>query len=136
MRIVLTGDVLFDTGQADLRPAARQSLRTIAEILRRTPYVVNVVGHTDNVPMSSPRYPSNWELSTARACQVARFLIDEMGLPGDRFFVSGHSYFQPVKPNDTASNRAANRRVEIIITKDRPRGLSFAQQSSPAAALP
>jgi chemotaxis protein MotB len=120
VRIVLAGDLLFDTGKADLRPGAKHSLRRIGNILRQTPYVVNVVGHTDDVPIHSETFPSNWELSTIRACQVARFLIEETGLPGRRFYVSGHAYHEPVFANNSAGNRSANRRVEIIITKEKP----------------
>lgn len=123
VRIILTGDLLFDTGKADLKPKARRSLETIAEIIRQVPYMVSVVGHTDNVPIHSDKFPTNWELSAIRACEVARFLIEETRIPAERFYVSGHSYHQPVNPNDTAKNRASNRRVEIIITKERPYGI-------------
>jgi chemotaxis protein MotB len=122
VRIVLTGDLLFDTGQADLKPEAEESLERVAAIIKRTPYMVNVVGHTDDIPINSERFPTNWELSATRASRVARFLIEEMGIAGERFFITGHAYFQPLFPNDSASHRATNRRVEIIITKERPFG--------------
>ncbi len=122
VRIILASDLLFDTGRADLKPKARRSLEGIAEIIRQVPYIVNVVGHTDNVPIHSDRFPTNWELSAIRACEVTRFLIEEMSIPARRFYVSGHSYYQPVDLNNTAESRAANRRVEVIITKDRPYG--------------
>ncbi len=123
VRIVLTADLLFDIGRADLRPEARKSLMRVAKIIRQTPYMVNVVGHTDNVSIHSNKFPTNWELSAVRACEVARFLIEEMQIPGNRFYVTGHAYYQPVHPNHTAENRAANRRVEIIITKEKPDGM-------------
>jgi chemotaxis protein MotB len=122
VRIILAGDLLFDTGEADLKPEARRSLEGIAAIIRQVPYMVNVVGHTDNVPIHSEKFPTNWELSAIRACEVARFLIEDMGIPGKRFYISGHSYLQPVKPNNSVKNRPANRRVEVIITKERPYG--------------
>ena len=122
VRIILAGDLLFDTGEADLKPEARRSLEGIAAIIRQVPYMVNVVGHTDNVPIHSEKFPTNWELSAIRACEVARFLIEDMGIPGKRLYISGHSYLQPVKPNNSVKNRAANRRVEVIITKERPYG--------------
>jgi len=122
VRIILTGDLLFDAGKAELKPEARKKLEKIAPILRKTPYMANVVGHTDNVPIYSSRYPTNWELSAVRASVVARFFIEEMNIPARKFYLSGHSYFQPVKPNTTDRNRAANRRVEIIITRERPYG--------------
>jgi flagellar motor protein MotB len=120
VRIILTSDLLFDLGQAKVKPKARQRLQQIAELIRRTPNVVNVIGHTDNIPMSSARFPTNWELSVLRATAVTRFLTEEMKLAGNRFYVSGHAYHQPLKPNSTARNRAANRRVEIVITKEVP----------------
>ena len=120
VRIILTGDFLFDTGKAKLREEAKASLKKIAGILRKTPYMVNLVGHTDDLPIHTEQFPSNWELSTMRACQVARFLIEDMHMPAEKFFVSGHAFYQPIKANHGAENRAANRRVEIIMTKERP----------------
>jgi chemotaxis protein MotB len=123
VRIILTGDVLFDSGSDMIKPGAVRSLQRVAELIKQTPFVINVVGHTDDRPIQTERFPSNWELSLARASRVARFMIDEMGLPPSRFFVSGHASFQPVKTNDTEQNRASNRRVEIIITREMPRGI-------------
>jgi chemotaxis protein MotB len=120
MRIILTGDLLFDTGRADLSPTARQSLQKIAIAIKMTPYMINVIGHTDNLPMHSERFSTNWELSVARASRVARFLIEETGMSPNQFVVSGYSSFRPVKPNTNAENRGTNRRVEIIISKKLP----------------
>ena len=89
-------------------------------ILKENSFVINVIGHTDSTPTHSMLYPTNWELSTARACRVARYLITEAGVPKDRFFVSGHASLLPLMPNSTAANRSLNRRVEIILMKDRP----------------
>jgi chemotaxis protein MotB len=122
VRIILTGDLLFDAGKAELKPEAREKLEKIAPILRKTPYMANVVGHTDNVPIYSGRFATNWELSAVRASVVARFFIEEMNIPARKFYLSGHSYYQPIMPNTTDRNRAANRRVEIIITRERPYG--------------
>lgn len=120
VRIVLPGDLLFDTGQADLKPSSLEILRQVADAIRITDYRVNVVGHTDSVPMHSEKFATNWELSAIRACAVARFLIEQMDLSPARFYVSGHAYLQPVAPNDSPLNRAANRRVELVLTKSRP----------------
>jgi chemotaxis protein MotB len=136
VRIVLAADLLFDTGRADLRPEAAYSLRRIAGILRQTPYVVNVVGHTDDVPIHSEKFPSNWELSALRACKVVRFLVDEAGLPGKRFFISGHAYHQPIAVNSSAKTRAANRRVEVIITKEKPGRELDMTENTAALGLP
>ncbi len=118
MRIILTGDLLFPLGQAELTDKARQSLAKLLPVIRKTPYMINVVGHTDSVPMHSGRFASNWELSTARASRVARFLIEQGHIPPRQIVVSGYSYFRPVKPNTTAANRRANRRVEIILSRE------------------
>ncbi len=118
MRIILTGDLLFESGQAQLTGDAKQSLRKLLPIIEQTPYMINVIGHTDSIPMHSEKFASNWELSTARAAQVAQFLIEEGHIPARQFVVSGYSYFRPVKPNTTTANRKANRRVEIILSKE------------------
>lgn len=120
MRIILTGDLLFPSGQADLTPGATESLKQLSKIIKKTPYMVNVIGHTDDRPMRSARFPSNWELSVARASGVARFLIEETELPASQFSVTGYSSFRPVRPNTSDENRRLNRRVEIILSKERP----------------
>ncbi|MEE4135477.1 MAG: flagellar motor protein MotB [Desulforhopalus sp.] len=120
MRIILTSDLLFALGQSTLSETARQSLLRVAAVIRDTPYMINIVGHTDNVPMRSQRFESNWELSVARASTVARYLIDEMGMNPNQFVVSGYSSYRPILPNTTAENRARNRRVEIIVSKRLP----------------
>lgn len=120
VRIVLTGDLFFETGQAELSSSARESLKKITDVIRNTPYIINIVGHTDNIPMRSGRYASNWELSVARASSVARFLIEDLDMNPNQFVVSGYASYRPLKPNTNTENRAANRRVEIIISKKMP----------------
>lgn len=120
VRIVLTGDLFFDTGQAELSNSAKESLKKITDVIRKTPYMINVVGHTDNIPMHSERFSTNWELSVARASRVARFLIEELGMDPNQFVVSGYGSYRPLKPNSDTRSRAANRRVEIIISKKLP----------------
>lgn len=129
MRIILTGDLLFDLGQSELSVEARTSLQKVIAVIQQTPYMINVVGHTDNLPMRSNRFISNWELSVARASSVVRFLIDEMGMNPNQFVVSGYSSYRPIKPNTTAENRAKNRRVEIIISKRLPNPLPATAQN-------
>lgn len=124
VRIILAGDLLFDTGKAQLRERGRNSLAQVASVIRQTSCFVNVVGHTDNVPIHSGKFETNWELSAVRACVVARYLIENMRIPGERFYVTGHAWHRPVKPNDNIKNRSANRRVEIILTKEKPGGAS------------
>ncbi len=120
LRIVLANDLLFDSGTVELTADAKRSLRWVSELLKKTPYAINVVGHTDNIPVHTDQYSSNWELSAVRASAVARYMINELGLPAERFYVTGLASFEPVMPNDTPEGRAANRRVEIVITKEKP----------------
>jgi chemotaxis protein MotB len=129
VRIILTGDLLFDLGEAELKEEAKEKLEKIALLIAKTPYKINIVGHTDDVPIKSAQFPSNWELSLIRASVVARFFIEDLSIPGNKFYLSGHSHFQPVRPNSTPENRAANRRVEIIITKERPFGIPMGSKS-------
>ncbi len=117
VRITLTNDLLFELGKADLKPDAKDVLGKVALVIKQTSHRVNVVGHTDNVPIRTDAFPTNWELSAIRACVVARYLIESYNIPGDRFFISGHAYHQPLNSNLTSKNRARNRRVEIIITQ-------------------
>ncbi|MDP3478227.1 MAG: flagellar motor protein MotB [Desulfoprunum sp.] len=120
VRIVLTGDLFFDTGQAELSASAKESLKKITEVIKKTPYMINIVGHTDNIPMRSERFSTNWELSVARASRVARYLIEERGMNPNQFVVSGYAAYRPLQPNTDTRSRAANRRVEIIISKKLP----------------
>lgn len=120
VRIVLAGDLLFDPGQAQLKFSARYQLNQIAKVLNETDFAINVVGHTDDAPTRSELYPTNWELSSRRAVTVARYLSEVNDVDEKRIFVSAHSYYQPVVSNETASDRALNRRVEIILVKRKP----------------
>ena len=98
VRLILTGDLLFASGQAELTPAAIASLKKLSGVIQKTPYMINVIGHTDDRPVKNSRFPSNWELSLARAGRVARFLIEETKLPATQFSVSGYSSFRPLHP--------------------------------------
>ncbi len=120
LRIILTGDLLFASGEAELTPEAKRSLLKLSNIITQTPYMINVVGHTDSVPMHSQAFPTNWELSVARASRVARFLIEDINISGRQIAVSGFSYFRPIMPNNNDKNRKINRRVEIILSKELP----------------
>lgn len=124
VRIILAADLLFDTGKADLKLGARYQLDQIAQVLRDTTFAINVVGHTDDVPIQSEEYPTNWELSSRRAVMVARYLTEVTGVDEKRVFVSAHASHHAVAPNDIGRNRALNRRVEIILLKQMPYELS------------
>lgn len=117
VRIILTGDLLFETGAAALSREAVYSLEKVASVIHETPYQIHIEGHTDNIPISSGSYSNNWELSFARANAVAVFLIEDMGMDPEQFVISGYSSYRPVAPNTSIANRAANRRVEIVIAQ-------------------
>jgi chemotaxis protein MotB len=114
---IVSDKVLFDPGQADLRAEGREIVDNLAAVLGRLPNKLSVEGHTDNTPISG-RYPSNWELSTARATTVLRELIDRHGLAADRLQAAGYADTRPVATNDTPDGRAANRRVELVVLAD------------------
>ena len=120
VRIILAGDLLFDTGESRLKAGARYQLNQIARVLNENDFVINIVGHTDDAPTRSERYPTNWELSSSRAVMVARYLTEISQVDPERIFISAHSYHQPVRSNDTSRDRALNRRVEIILVKQKP----------------
>lgn len=108
--------LLFSSGSAELKPEAYDALTRIAEKLKEIPGKVAIEGHTDNVPISSSIYKSNWELSAARASSVLHFLLQK-GLNPDRFMIAGYGEYRPVASNDTEEGRAKNRRVELIILR-------------------
>lgn len=130
VRITLAGDFFFDVGRADLKPESKWRLHQIANTLKKSKHIINVVGHTDSVPNHSALFPTNWELSAARACRVARYLIENEGIREHRFFISAHSWHQPVVPNTNVYNRSLNRRVELILLKEMPSGVPAATESS------
>ena len=115
----LPDKVLFDLGQADLVSGAFPLLQKIRDIIRNTDYPIRIEGHTDNLPINSERYPSNWELSTSRAVNVLRHFIEKLKVPSKRLSAVGFGEFQPLYPNDTPAHRARNRRVEIVFVQPR-----------------
>jgi chemotaxis protein MotB len=118
VKVSVQGPMFFARGKADLKPEVMNFLDRLAIIMSRTPYDIHIVGHTDGSKISSGPYPSNWELSLARASHVARYLIDAGGLDPARFMIMGRGEYDPVADNDDERSRALNRRVEIIITRD------------------
>ena len=115
MVVELPEGVLFDSGRAEIKAAGQDTLRQVATILQGIPNrEFLIVGHTDNVPIRSRRYPSNWELSAARGVVVAKFLA-ENGMDANRLGAAGYADTQPVGPNDTDEGRAQNRRIEIVL---------------------
>jgi chemotaxis protein MotB len=112
--ITLSGNFLFESGRAELRPEAYPILDGVIANLRFIPNEVRVGGHTDNVPIETALYGSNWELSSARAVAVVKYLVAG-GIDATRLAAAGYGEFRPVAPNDTRANRAKNRRAELLI---------------------
>lgn len=124
VRVSVRGPMLFDLGSAELRDTTKDFLRKIAVVLSNTENEVHIVGHTDNYPVHSEAFPTNWELSSARAARVARFLIEQESLNPERFTVTGNAMYRPSVSNTTLGDKQKNRRVEIIITNDTYKGTS------------
>jgi chemotaxis protein MotB len=115
MVVELPEGVLFDSAKAELKPGGEATLAQIAPILREIEgRQFQIAGHTDNMPIRTRRFPSNWELSTERAVAVTRFLIGQ-GLAPERLSAAGYAETEPVTSNDTATGRAQNRRIEIVL---------------------
>jgi len=123
-RFVFQAEVLFPTGSEEINPSGREELSKLAtailelqqEIPPEIQWILRVDGHTDVRPMTSGRFPSNWELSTARALSVVRFLIDR-GVPPNRLVAAGFGEFQPLEQGDTEEVWARNRRIELKLTE-------------------
>ena len=116
--IRLMDSVLFDRGKADIKDEVKPVLESIAGILSKYDSLIRYVhieGHTDNLPINTPQFPSNWELSTGRAGSVVRYLIDKSELGEDKFSSSGYGEFRPIGDNETEEGRSLNRRVEFSI---------------------
>lgn len=118
VKIILPSDVLFDVGEAELKSGAVGSLEAVGRLIKDTNYSVTVAGHTDEIPIHTDRFPSNWELSTARACVAAKFLIEKTNISPGQIQVIGYAEYRPIGSNETSAGRSANRRVEVIISKD------------------
>jgi chemotaxis protein MotB len=116
--VQVQGQVFFAAGQADLKPDARPFLDEIARIIKGSPYNVSIEGHTDDSPIHTARFPSNWELSTTRAISALRYMVDRGGIDPHRLSSAGYADTRPVVPNDTAEHQRRNRRVEFVLFKD------------------
>ena len=109
----ISGDLMFASGEATLSPEAIQVLDRISNYVLQSDRPLDVVGHTDNVPISTPLFPSNWELSAARAGSAVRYLVDR-GVDAQRMRAIGRASTRPVDSNSSAEGRSLNRRVEFI----------------------
>lgn len=129
---IYPSQILFDTASAKLKPQFQEILRKLGAELVRLPNTIQIEGHSDSRPIHTPQFPSNWELSTARAASVKRFLIDEFNYNPSKLIAVGYADTRPVAPNDTPENMAHNRRVEIVIL----RGGMEGSAPAPVAAQP
>ena len=131
--IEINDSVLFAPGQAQLQTSVVKAMRAIADVLVPTDFPVTIEGHTDNVPINTQQFPSNWELSAVRATTVLRLFADAGVLP-DRLTAIGYADTRPVEPNLLAEGRARNRRVSIMIDSNLPeKGEEVEIESRPAA---
>jgi chemotaxis protein MotB len=117
LKIRFLEKVLFRSGSADITPQGQAILTKTAQALRNfdTQYFA-IVGHTDNVPIKTDKFPSNWELSATRSCSVVHFLSEKSGLNPERFYAMGQGEYEPSFSNDTEEGKAGNRRVDIIVS--------------------
>jgi chemotaxis protein MotB len=123
-RFVFQSEVLFDSGSADLGVGGAQQIRRLAQTLKQITdeipddidWILRVDGHTDRRPIETEKFPSNWELSTARAVEVVKFLIDQ-GIPADRLAATGFGEYQPLDTTGSAQSLRRNRRIEFKLTQ-------------------
>ena len=107
----------FDSGSATIKPGAEGAFARVATILKEHLCAVRIEGHTDTVPIHTSHYASNWELSTARATEMVKSLIEDHGISPERLSAAGYAEYHPVAGNDTTKGRQLNRRVDIVILK-------------------
>jgi chemotaxis protein MotB len=110
--------LLFDFGKADINPGGLAVLKKLAKLIQKIPYPVRVEGHTDNVPIHTARFPSNWELSIARAVRVVKYFADAGNINPQRLSAVGYGETRPLVPNNSPANRTKNRRVEIVLATE------------------
>ncbi|AHF07815.1 OmpA/MotB family protein [Desulfitobacterium metallireducens] len=123
--------LLFESGSADVTPRAREILDKINTVLASAPNYIKVEGHTDNLPISTTRFPSNWELSVLRATNVLHIMAAPGTISPDRLSAAGYGEFRPLTSNDTDAGRARNRRVDLVILRSK---YDSTEPGSPAAS--
>jgi chemotaxis protein MotB len=132
LRLDMKEDVLFASGSSDVNKGGRDVLRRVAERLQSMPNRVVVSGHTDDVPIRTARFPSNWELASARATGVVRILAQN-GIDASRLSAVSYGEFAPIAPNDSAEGRLRNRRIEILLQPQLPGSTAAAAPARAAA---
>ena len=132
--ISLAEAAFFDSGSAAVRPASYPALDRVMRTLPQVPNYIRIEGHTDNQPIRTAQFPSNWELSTARATFIANYLIKKYDYSPQKLAVAGYAEYRPVAGNGTADGRALNRRVDIVVLNDKATRREEPQGRRPAAA--
>jgi chemotaxis protein MotB len=107
----------FDEGKAELKDGAKGALDKIVPIIKGVDNHVRIEGHTDNVPINTNEFKSNWELSVRRATEVVRYFVEKRGLPPERISATGYAEYRPIVQNNSPKNKSLNRRIEIIVVK-------------------
>lgn len=115
LELRLSNQLLFRSARADLTDSARTVLDVLAGMILRIPNDIRVEGHTDNIPIKTAQFPSNWQLSTARAGAVVQYWIERHRVPPARLSAAGYGEYKPLGPNTTEAGRALNRRVQIVV---------------------
>lgn len=129
--VEINDSVLFPAGQARLQPASVSAMQAIAQVLAASDFPITIEGHTDNIPISTAQFPSNWELSAMRATSVLR-LFNDGGVGAERLTAIGYGDTRPVETNTTPEGRARNRRVSILIDSNRPEEPTEVKEAVPA----
>jgi chemotaxis protein MotB len=140
IRVQMVDEILFDSGEAEIKPAGLEVLKRVGAVLKKTEgRNIEVQGYTDNVPIVGAlarRFPTNWELSAARATNVARFLTEETGVDPRRISAAAYSEYRPRDTNETEAGRRRNRRIEILLGPLVPAGEPAGEGDAGAAAKP
>lgn len=133
--IEINDSILFPAGQAKLQPASISAMLAIAQVLATSDFPITIEGHTDNVPIATPQFPSNWELSAMRATTVLR-LFNDGGVAAERLTAIGYGETRPLETNTTPEGRARNRRVSILIDSNRPEEPTEVPEGRPGSPSP
>jgi chemotaxis protein MotB len=130
--ITIKDELFFRSGSASILPTSEPLAKALATLLTTISQKVAISGHTDNIPISTPEFPTNWDLSSKRAVNFLRYMLErETLLRPERFSAIGYGEYRPLMPNSTAVNRERNRRVEVLIMRDYPTGRGFDYNNEP-----